>query len=42
LKKAAKNFCESGLSLSGEADAKMDKSFLLLFLEKADLPVFLS
>ena len=34
LKKEPKNFCETGLSLSGEAAAKLDKSFLLLFVKK--------
>jgi hypothetical protein len=30
-KREAKNFYESGLSLSGKAEAKIEKSFLLLF-----------
>jgi GT2 family glycosyltransferase len=38
LKKEPKNFCETGLSLSGEAAAKLDKSFLLLFVKKEDPP----
>jgi hypothetical protein len=33
-KKEPKNFCESGPSLSGEAEAKTNKSFLLLFFKK--------
>jgi hypothetical protein len=38
LKKRSKRLYESGLSLAGKGAAKMDKSFLLLFLEKEDLP----
>jgi hypothetical protein len=37
LKKEPKNFCSFGWSLSGKAEAKTDKSFLLLFFKKEDL-----
>jgi hypothetical protein len=37
LKKEPKNFYKSGLSLSGEAEAQTDKSFLLLFFKKEGL-----
>jgi hypothetical protein len=36
LKKEPKNFCSFGPSLSGKAEAKTDKSFLLLFFKKED------
>jgi len=38
LKKEAKNFYSFGLSPSGKAEAKTDKSFLLLFFKKEVLP----
>jgi hypothetical protein len=38
FEKRSKNFCDSGLSLSGKAEAKMTRSFLLLFFKKEDLP----
>jgi hypothetical protein len=37
LKKRTKKLLRTGLSLSGEAEAK-DKSFLLLFFKKEGLP----
>jgi hypothetical protein len=37
LKKEPKNFAKPGFGLSGEAEAKSDKSFLLLFFKKEDL-----
>jgi hypothetical protein len=37
LKKEPKNFCSFGWSLSRKAEAKTDKSFLLLFFKKEDL-----
>jgi hypothetical protein len=35
-KKEPKNFCSFGPSLSGKAEAKTDRSFLLLFFKKED------
>jgi hypothetical protein len=37
LKKRTKKLCSFGLSLSGQAEAETDKSFLLLFFKKEDL-----
>jgi hypothetical protein len=37
LKKEAKNFCSFGLSPSGKAEAKTEKSFLLLLFKKEDV-----
>jgi hypothetical protein len=37
LKKEPKNFAKPGFGLSGEAEAKMDKSFLLPFFKKDGL-----
>jgi hypothetical protein len=34
LKKRSKNFCETALSLWGDVEAKIDKSFLVLFFKK--------
>jgi hypothetical protein len=36
LKKRSKRLLRTGLSLSGEAEAQIDKSFLLLFFKKED------
>jgi hypothetical protein len=38
LTKRSKKLLRTGLSLSGEAEAKIIKSVLLLFFKKADLP----
>jgi hypothetical protein len=37
FEKRSKNACSSGLSLSGEAEAEITKSFLLLFFKKEGL-----
>jgi hypothetical protein len=33
-KNEPRNFCDAGLSVSGKAEARMIKSFLLLFFKK--------